>query len=86
MSRDYHDEVVQQIRRSLPEFAERNRIKLSEQVMDNLAMWVASAAPRGLAKVTCTGRLPQPSDGSWACACTGACSKWVRVTQEAPDD
>lgn len=83
-----HDAIVQRIRESLPEFAERNDFKLPDNIMDNLSRWIVSAFPRGVARCTCTGKLP-PRGGfgeDIACSCTGACSRWVRVYDGGVND
>lgn len=71
------------VRRRLPEFAERNGVVLSEEVMDNLSYWVLGTIPAGYARVTCSGRLPERDAPGWACACTGMCQAWLDVSEEA---
>lgn len=68
--RDY---VAAAIRRTLPEFAQRNGITLSSHIMDNLAMWVTGVVPSGYVRAGC------PVGGP--CACMGVCQRWSRITE-----
>ena len=66
------DTVVGRLRESLPEFAERNNLDLSDETIGKLAAWVASSMPPGLYRGDCPNR-PDP------CACPAQCMIWYRV-------
>lgn len=70
---DQREKVIAAIRKSLPEFAERNGIELSEKVMDNLAHWTAGVVP------PLAYRRPCPANGI-ACACPGSCRVWRSIS------
>lgn len=66
--------VVSAVRDSLPEFARRNRIRLSDEVMDNLACWVAGVVPSGMWREFCGAGL-----AGIPCACSGTCLVWHTI-------
>lgn len=77
---DRHDEVVAQVRESLPEFCRRNNVTLDEERLDNLARWVVNSIPPGLFKRGCSPWPWEEGGGDLiACACTGHCQRWERL-------
>jgi hypothetical protein len=75
---DQREKVIEAIRTTLPEFAERNGIELSEKVMDNLAHWTAGVIPWLVYRRPCPANLE-----GLACACPGFCSAWRSLSVEA---
>lgn len=77
---DVRVQVVNRVRESLPEFAERNRVDLPEKIMDNLASWVTGTIPPFVYRQSCWADPTFVPEQPIACACTGQCGQWHRVT------
>ena len=77
------DEVIAAVRATLPEFFERNAshgAKASELVMDNLAGWISTVIPPGVARAGCPGpqtRAEREAMPPYLCGCTGHCLAWI---------